>query len=325
MLTRTLEIKLNGMEVGTTPMLVPAVSSRANLELGKLIKTIREIVNGPFLMSAYDFYYYHKRMPIVDFPDLVFLDSGGYECSKDKDITDIGLYNPEPEGWDAKLHEETLVQWNSPIPTVIVSFDHPDMREDLSSQIYRANELFAKKTRIVKEILIKPETRKMKYINIKGIKACAASLSDFDVIGFTEKELGSSVLKRMINIAHVREILDDNCIEKPIHIFGSLDPVLTPLYYMAGADIFDGLSWLRFMYDNSNCLYVDSYGPKRFGIGEDTHEIWIKILTLNSIYLKRLKDIMIKFHVSKDFKLFGKNSKFYKHAVELLNEKVGGE
>ena len=47
------------------------------------------------------------------------------------------------------------------------------------------------------------------------------SLRDFDVIGFTEKEIGNSVLDRMNNIAKLRIAMRKANINKPIHIFGS--------------------------------------------------------------------------------------------------------
>jgi hypothetical protein len=31
-------------------------------------------------------------------------------------------------------------------------------------------------------------------------------------------------------------------------VFGGLDPLITPLYFAAGGEIFDGLSWLRYAF-----------------------------------------------------------------------------
>ncbi len=49
----------------------------------------------------------------------------------------------------------------------------------------------------------------------------------------------------MQNIAKLRKALDKAGLNIPLHVFGSLDTVTTPLYFLAGADIFDGLTWLR--------------------------------------------------------------------------------
>ncbi len=77
MLARKMKLKLNGLEVGTTPMLVPAFSSKANIDICKTIETTSESINGPILISAYDVNY-AEEFPPITFPDLIFLDSGGY-------------------------------------------------------------------------------------------------------------------------------------------------------------------------------------------------------------------------------------------------------
>ena len=46
MLARKMKLKLNGFEVGTTPMLVPAFSSKANMDICKTIKTMSEFISS---------------------------------------------------------------------------------------------------------------------------------------------------------------------------------------------------------------------------------------------------------------------------------------
>lgn len=82
----------------------------------------------------------------------------------------------------------------------------------------------------------------------------------FHALGVTEKELGGNFKERMINIARIRKALNGVGLENmPIHIFGSLDTVSTPLYFVAGADIFDGLTWLRFAYYKGMTIYRQNY------------------------------------------------------------------
>ena len=38
----------------------------------------------------------------------------------------------------------------------------------------------------------------------------------------------------MTNVAKLRELLDRADVDVPIHVFGALDPLYTPLYYAAG-------------------------------------------------------------------------------------------
>jgi hypothetical protein len=331
MLARKLTLRLNGLEVGTTPMLVPAVSSRTNLDLLKLLDTISELVTGPLLLSAYDYSYLKKkRKPIaldkiVTYPDLIFLDSGGYECNKNQDVSDIGLYKPEPYEWSETMYRAVIDDWSTKIPTVLISFDHPSVRCPIQEQIKKAKNLFSEKTGILKEILIKPESKKSQQIDLGSVINNLELLSSFDIIGFTEKELGYSVLKKMINIATIRKIMDKRGLHMPIHIFGSLDTVTTPLYYLSGADIFDGLSWLRFTFINGSSMYIDSSGPIIYGAQEDYRKVWIRTVYANYNYLCRLALDLEKFQSCVDFNIFGQNADFMRKTYEDLKEKVGGD
>ena len=290
MLERCLKLALNGLEVGETPLLLPSVSSRANLEIAKILETMSGFVNGPILISAYDFYYHPNPKSLdISFPDLIFLDSGGYECNKEQDISDIGLYKPESKDWDPSKYVDLISKWSVEIPTVLISYDHPSERKPIDQQINDANDLFDGKEKFLKEILIKPETPRSLRVKSENIIKHINSLKSFDIIGFTDKELGYSLLDRMINLAKIRKALDENRIIKPIHIFGSLDPITTPLYYIAGADIFDGLSWLRFIFHDNNTYYIDSFGPKIKGIHVNIKVIWGKTISDNYDFLLRLK------------------------------------
>lgn len=322
MLARRLKLELNHLEVGETPMLVPAISSRLNLPLNELIETIEGVVEGPLLLSAYDFHY-AKNFPSIKFSDLIFLDSGGYECNKEQDISDIGLYNPHPNDWSKELHESAVGKWDYQRPTVLISFDHPKYREPLSDQIQRANQLFGARNDVLKEILLKPESKGSMRVDPNSISGKIDLLSNFNIIGITEKELGYSVLERMVSITKIRRIIDDAGYTIPIHIFGSLDPVITPLYFIAGADIFDGLSWLRFFYSNGDTMYGESFGPKQFGVQVNLRRIWIAAVGSNYNYMQRMKLQMQRYADTGDFGHFGTNSTFFKGAVDDLITRVG--
>lgn len=321
MLTRKLKLTLKGLEVGTTPMLLPAISSRLNLPIQELLSQISDIVDGPFLISAYDYYYekyLYKHDISVSFSDLIFLDSGGYECNKDLGISNIGLYKTNHLEWNKDFHLLTIKEWPNDVPTVLISYDHPLVRDTISRQIENANDLFHGKDEFLKEILIKPETDTSTKINPEKIIENLDLFTLFDIVGFTEKELGNSILERMVCIAKIRIAMDKKGIDIPIHIFGGLDVVTTPLYYLSGADIFDGLSWLRFLFNDGNTLYIDSFGPKFYGSDENIYKIWIRSIYQNYNYLRRLKSDLEIFHYKNDFKIFGPNAEFFKKAYEDL-------
>ncbi|MBE3122680.1 MAG: hypothetical protein IMZ58_10815 [Thermoplasmata archaeon] len=323
MLCRKLKLKLNNLEVGTTPMLLPSVSSKINLDVAKTLETISIIVDGPLLISAYDFY--HSNIPPISFPDLIFLDSGGYECNKDQEISDIGLYKPKHKKWKKRTYQKVIRKWSSKIPTVLISYDHPSIRLPISKQVEKANQIFKEKNNFLKEILIKPETKNSTEIQPERIIENLESFCSFNIIGFTEKELGKSVFSRMICIAKIRMAMAERHIEIPIHIFGSLDTVTTPLYYLSGADIFDGLSWLRYIFINDNTLYLDSYGPKCYGIDEKIDEMWIKTVDSNYKYLRQLKLTLEKLCSDEDFSVFGSSADFFRNAYDRLLREQGGD
>ncbi|NPE28136.1 hypothetical protein HNV12_09215 [Methanococcoides sp. SA1] len=325
MLGRKLKIKYKDIDIVTTPILLPSLSSRLNLDISKTIELLSDVVTGPFLVSSYDVHY-SEDFPSISFPNLIFLDSGGYECTIDNDVSEIGLYKPESYSWNEKTHLESIENWNSEIPTVIISYDHPLKRGSLESQIDNAKKLFQGKEDFLRELLVKPESLNEHTINISNVIEKIDSLKEFDIIGFTEKELGTSVLERMINIATFRKKMDEKNIQIPIHIFGSLDPITTPLYYLSGADIFDGLSWLRFTYDqqSGNAVYRNCIGPKKNGIHATMHLIWMNSLYSNYNYLRRLEIDLKKFKDTNDFSIFGENAQFFKKSYDDLAEAIGG-
>lgn len=302
-------------EVGTTPLLVPSFSSRANIRIRETIYFLRDCdYTGPVLVSAYDVKYI-KNFPNMNFSDLIFLDSGGYEVARDMDVSEIGLYKPPAFTWNRDIHRAIIKKWSNSRPTVLISYDHPNEIHPIQDQIRQANSLFKRKKRFIKEILLKSEKSKH-TINIDHVIGNLESLSQFDIIGMTEKELGSSVLERMLNIAKLRIGMADSGIEKPIHLFGSLDPITSPLYFFSGADIFDGLSWLRFVFEDGNTLYIDSYGPKKYGIQERLEKIWKISMNANNSMFARLKLDLEKFQATNDFDIFGTNAAFFRKSCE---------
>ena len=66
--------------------------------------------------------------------------------------------------------------------------------------------------------------------------------------------------------------LDDAGVGIPIHVFGSLDPLISPIYWLAGAEIFDGLTWINMAYDPDLFLavYANFLLPIRAEIGHST-------------------------------------------------------
>lgn len=323
MLARRRALRLNGHEVERTPLLVPSFSSKGFPDIRKIIEYSSEIIEGPMLVSAYDLHY-KKIEPPFDFASLVFLDSGGYEASKEAELSDFGDKEHVPKEWSQEMHEAVLTGWKPSVLSVIVSYDHPKAKVPVKDQIARAAAMAPGRTDVMREILLKPETEGQTLLQVESIVANIHGLATFDAIGVTEKEIGNSVLSRMQNIAKLRLALDKAGICVPIHVFGSLDTVTTPLYFLAGADIFDGLTWLRFAFHQGQTLYKQNYGALHLGVKTPAHVIDGRCWNNNYYYITDLELEMRRFLNDRDFASFTHHGEQFRAALESVKEAVGG-
>jgi hypothetical protein len=159
-------------------------------------------------------------------------------------------------------------------------------------------------------------------LDITNVIGQIHSLADFDVIGVTEKEVGSSLLDRMKNIGMLRSALQKVGLETPIHIFGSLDPITSPMYFLAGADIFDGLTWLRFAFQNGRTLYKQNYGAT-IGLSIKAHVLDGICWDNNYRYLQELQLEMRRFLQTEDFNSFKFNGALFRSGLESAMEAIG--
>lgn len=324
MLTRTLDIAFEGIIAASTPLLIPSFSSRAAtpLSLGETIDIMSNVITDVSLISAYDIYYSKEHFPQIESQNLLFVDSGGYECLIDNNLTDIGLYKPSPNEWDIRKYTETIHAFSTPVPLVLVSYDHPQHQCSIDEQIRLANNLFAGRDDILKELLLKPPDRAL--IDIEQVLQSIDSLRGFDMLGITDKELGETMLTRMTNIAHLRLEMERNDLEIPIHIFGSLDPITSPLYYLSGADIFDGISWLRYSFGDGELQYIYSKGIASKGIEMDRTKIWMEVCQKNYYSLKKLEKKLKLVHDTQNISVLDYKKEFFESAFEKLNCELEG-
>jgi hypothetical protein len=302
-------------------LLVPSFSSKGFPEVAAMIKMAEEFIEGPMLISAYDLHHKHITPPFAA-PALIFLDSGGYEAGKDTELSDLGEQEQTPHPWTSEDHQTILEYWESTAPTVFISYDHPETRISIEDQIKRAQALPAKKNTL-REILLKPETVNQRFLHIDQIVPHIHQLAQFDIIGVTEKEIGSSIIERMKNIARVRVALDKAGLDTPIHVFGSLDTLSTPLYFVVGADVFDGLTWLRFGYREGQTLYRQNFGVLALGVSTKTHMIDAQCWVRNLHYLKDMELEMRRFLKDHDFGVFKYHSALIEQSFQSVAEALG--
>ena len=322
MLAQKRSIRVGGQEVETTPLLVPSFSSKGFPDVDKIIRAASEVLDGPALVSAYDLHHGHVKPPF-EFATLLFLDSGGYEAGKDVELSDVGVRDHRPKEWNTQLHAGTIKKWQPEVPTVLIGYDHPKCRCKFKEQVSRTLAMSWEHGEFARAILLKPETENQSLIQLEAILEDAYLLSNFQVIGITEKEVGSDFLTRMVNVARLRKRLNDVGLKDiPIHVFGSLDAISTPLYFLSGADIFDGLAWLRYAYRDGLTIYRHNYSALNLSLTTKDHLADAKCWFENYYYLQNLRDEMRRFTVKQDFKCFSFHSKLFRTAYESLQERL---
>ena len=105
------------------------------------------------------------------------------------------------------------------------------------------------------DFLCKPTSTGAWFVDIEELIHHVDAVAQFDLIGLTEKELGPSLLERCQTLLRIRCALSARGRETPIHVFGCLDPATVLAYFLCGADVFDGLAWLRFAFREGTPIY----------------------------------------------------------------------
>jgi hypothetical protein len=242
-----------------TPLLVPSFSSKGFSDCMQMIDLMKESLFTPTLISAYDIFYEQveggKPFETFNSLPLVIIDSGGYEANAHPEFSDTPRTDYAPRNWSPEMHATALEAFTTEAPVALVTYDHPSERHLFADQIARAKAFQAAHADAPIVFLAKPEAVSQAYVEMDSLRRHVAELGQFAAIGVTEDEAGRSLIDRMVLIARLREALDAEGLETPIHVFGSLDTLLTFAYFAAGADIFDGLTWLRHAFVGDNTLY----------------------------------------------------------------------
>jgi hypothetical protein len=296
-----------------TPLLIPSFSSKGfqiradgTSEVQDILAVSAEFITESYLISAYDIY--HNRVPqpqnLPFRPNIIVLDSGGYEISKDRDMSDVSDPVPGRNEWNFEMLRSTLNVWPNENATILVSYDHPREHRSFTEQVARARELFRGREDHLHTFLLKPESEDQYTLKtaLKDAVANIEELRSFNIIGLTQKELGYSLIEQMVRIARFRNELDTAGIKAPIHIFGSLDPLTVCLFFIAGAEIFDGLTWMRYAYRNGLCVYVDNAAVLG-NLGLEFSHNFVRVQTMrdNIVTLQRLAAQIREFQFTGEF------------------------
>jgi hypothetical protein len=312
-------VQLHGREF-LTPLIVPSFSSRAKppTPVLRFLQETLPAIGGPILISAYDVAHEPPDPETNILSEVaraslsfVLLDSGGYEVLWNERAADAGLITAgSAPAWSLDRYQAVLDGWPADLPLLAVSWDAPNT--NIEHQVEAATDLAAGYPERAIELLLKPTQNGFDFSEIVAV---APALSRFPVVGVTEAEIGESMASRLRSIANLRETLDDCGIQIPIHVFGGLDPRMTPLYHAAGADVFDGLSWLRYAYQGEQGVYDKSFVAIHSPRDVENDQIW-DMRARNTRFLVDLQIKMSRFQVSQDFAVLGSVGELLKGAWE---------
>ena len=335
----------NGVELAT-PLLIPSLSSGA---LGPLpfqdspgkapemtpcsIVHSRFLISGieeSLLISAYDIKY--GLLEDVDAfttgfeksryaqPRVLVIDSGWYEKNGSPPGSPFAVDVGEPRPWEEEDYACVIDELDKDVRPIVVSWDHTGPYEE---QIQRAQRFFGGRAHLASVLLLKPPSGSRFHHFDKLSGEHVANLRAFDIIGVTERELGESILDRLVNISQLREHLNSKGVSHPIHIFGGLDPLATPLYFAAGAEIFDGLGWVRYAYREGVAMHWTA-GPlldKQIKKRSAQAQYSVSLQNLDAINL--LSEDMRRFvHRKGDWEVFTLGESL-KPIFESLQERLG--
>lgn len=269
------------------PLFVPSFSSKGNLFLLKentryvsdnydLLGVLGIRLAESYLLSAYDIHYGFVPEDPFAWPETkyLFVDSGGYETNDSFDLSERNKFNYRVMPWNEKMMKEVYERACSTpkLENTTIILSGFDQQTAVTAQLEHFALLQQQFPDAVINHLIKITDNMDTIVNAL---ANYRNLQGIQILGFTEKELGSTLNERLRNIIFVRKKLTETGWDGCIHIFGGLEPSLMKLYYAAGADIFDGLSWQRIRYKGNSTLFdpLNYYAAAT----EEENKLWMMI------------------------------------------------
>lgn len=335
----------NGIEF-STPLLVPSLSSGAlapmlfeaeprkepKLTSCSVVHSLGLIgrIDQALLISAYDI----KHNLLADTeafksgfqqsryapPSVLMIDSGWYEKNGNPPGSPFASASRESRPWEEEHYTSVIDSLDDDVRPIVVSWDH---RGPYEEQIQRAQEFFGGRGHLGSALLLKPPSGSRFHNFDKLSSEHIANLRAFDIVGITERELGDTLLDCLVKIAKLRKQLDDAQVSSPIHIFGGLDPLFTPLYFSAGAEIFDGLGWLRYAYQEGVAMHwtAGTLFDKQITMRSAQAQARVSLQNLDEI--NRLSDEMRRFvYRSEDWDVFYRGERL-RPIFESLQERLG--
>ena len=282
--------KVDKLEV-QTPLIAPSFSSLGFPQVSEIWDEFRHKLYGVCLVSAFDIARGSIPSGAVDMVNIVVLDSGLYESSGGVGESDTQQTPPVNGNWTRASYHKVVRDIGEATNIILVSFDHVGSLEE---QIGRAAEDFSYASHLASDFLIKP-TDQLTIVNLPKLVQYQEALKQFSVIGITAREIGGSFLQRCRSVVVLRDLLNDADMDTPVHVFGAITPYEVLTYFLCGADIFDGLNWLRLAFRSDASISIDESAIEEMKWTLPDLDLLIGEWTNNLLFLYRLQEASLRY------------------------------
>ena len=173
----------------------------------------------------------------------------------------------------------------------------------------RAAEDFAHAPQAASDFLVKPELSSG-LVNVGKLAKHAGELQQFDIVGITAREAGDSLVKRCSTVVMLRDGMRDAGLDNPIHIFGAINPMEVLAYFFCGADIFDGLNWLRLAFRKHGSMAIEEAAFEEQNFNLDDCDLRMDQRILNLSFLYRLQESLHQYCLTNDLDVLAQEFPF---------------
>lgn len=280
-----------------TPVLVPSFSSCGFPWVGEIYGEMMDKLYGVCLVSAFDLASGSIPTNAYNRSSVQVVDSGTYEARKLAAGWGGRDMSPVKALWSRERYLEIVAGLDGDANTILVNYDGYD---PLDVQVQRAADDFYHSPNAARDFLVKPESP-ARLLNIARLAQPAGVLDQFDILGVTAREAGNSLSQRCRTLVMLRDALDDADLDLPIHVFGAITPNEVMAYFFCGADVFDGLAWLRSAFRDQGPMAIEATAFEGMNPTLSDFELHTAAWTANLRILYRLQVSLQRYCATGDF------------------------
>ena len=237
----------------STPLIVPSFSSCGFPHVADIYDEMKDKLFGVCLVSALDLASGCISAGVTEEVNVVLIDSGTYESRKMMYGHGDNCLSATNAGWSRLQYQKIADGVDAGASVILVNYDGA---EPVDRQIMRASEDFSHAPHAASDFLVKPEFP-ARLVNVARLAKHTGEVEQFDIIGIAAREAGDSLARRCSTVVMLRDALGDASLDIPIHVFGAINPLEVLTYFLCGADVFDGLNWLRLAFREHGSIAIE--------------------------------------------------------------------